>query len=246
MNPMGIRSFVRVRKKGEKMAIQFVSVKCPNCGADLSIEDSREFAFCSFCGRKILLHNENEHIYRNIDEARIREAENERILRLKELELEEREKRRERKATIVAYGVALAFVAIGALICIFEPLGGMCGIIIGAYIAIFAYCKNDSAKGNKRRQTRYDDVAITAPMIGCKRKNYNTAAMVFRNAGFTNINLVPLRDLTFFNQRKNGQVETITIDGEEEFDEGDVFPKNANILITYHSKQLKGAIYGFL
>lgn len=72
------------------MAIQFVSVRCPDCGAELSIENGREQAFCSYCGAKVLVHNDNEHIYRNIDEARIKEAENERILRLRELELEEK------------------------------------------------------------------------------------------------------------------------------------------------------------
>lgn len=100
------------------MAIQFVSVRCPDCGAELSIENGREQAFCSYCGAKVLVHNDNEHIYRNIDEARIKEAENERILRLRELELEEKENSRSRKSLFIAYGVALGFVLIGALICI--------------------------------------------------------------------------------------------------------------------------------
>ena len=30
-------------------------VKCPNCGASMEIEESREFAFCSFCGTKIIV-----------------------------------------------------------------------------------------------------------------------------------------------------------------------------------------------
>lgn len=39
-----------------------------------------------------------------------------------------------------------------------------------------------------------------------------------------------------FNQKKNGQVESVTINGSDEFEEGDVFPKVSNVLITYHSK----------
>lgn len=93
------------------MAIQFVSVRCPDCGAELSIENGREQAFCSYCGAKVLVHNDNEHIYRNIDEARIKEAENERILRLRELELEEKENSRSRKIALYSlwrgFGICL-------------------------------------------------------------------------------------------------------------------------------------------
>ena len=218
------------------MAIQFISVKCPDCGAELSIDNSREFAFCSYCGAKVMVHNDNEHIYRNIDEARIKEAETERILRLRELELEEKENNRGRKAKLLAYGVALAFVLGGAIICIFAPLGGIWGILIGAYIAMFTYIKSDDKKKKKSKYVSPNDATITAQMLNCSGKNYNSVAMIFRSAGFTNVNSLPLGDLGFFNQSKNGQVETITINGNEEFEEGDVFPKNVNILITYHSK----------
>ena len=33
----------------------FIQLKCPNCGANLNIENNREIAFCEFCGCKILL-----------------------------------------------------------------------------------------------------------------------------------------------------------------------------------------------
>ncbi len=32
----------------------FVALKCPSCGADIEIDDSREFGFCSYCGTKIM------------------------------------------------------------------------------------------------------------------------------------------------------------------------------------------------
>lgn len=31
-----------------------VSVKCPNCGADIELDDSREFGFCNYCGTKVM------------------------------------------------------------------------------------------------------------------------------------------------------------------------------------------------
>lgn len=32
----------------------FISVKCPDCGADIQLDDSREFGFCNYCGAKVV------------------------------------------------------------------------------------------------------------------------------------------------------------------------------------------------
>lgn len=32
-----------------------LQLKCPNCGADIALDDTREFGFCSYCGTKVLL-----------------------------------------------------------------------------------------------------------------------------------------------------------------------------------------------
>ena len=218
------------------MAIQFISVKCPECGADLSIESGREFAFCSYCGTKVMVSNDNEHIYRTIDEAGIKQAETEREIRLRELELEERENSHGRRSQFIAYGIALAFVLVGALICIASPLGGMWGIIIGAYIALFTFIKSDDKKKKSRKYVSPNDVSISEAMLNCEDKNFNSAVMLFKGAGFSNVTAVPLNDLNVFNMKKNGQVESVTINGMDEFEENDVFPKNSNVLIMYHSK----------
>ena len=55
-----------------------------------------------------------------------------------------------------------------------------------------------------------------------------------RSAGFTNVQAIPLKDLTILKTMKNGRVDRVTINGEF-FESGDVFNKDANVLITYHS-----------
>lgn len=70
--------------------------KCPNCNAQLSFDDSREFAFCQYCGAKIML-DDYRATYRVVDEARIHETETNRVIRLKELEIEEKKREREHK-----------------------------------------------------------------------------------------------------------------------------------------------------
>lgn len=78
------------------------TVKCPSCGAELTIKDNnRNFMFCEYCGTKVdLVDMRVEH--RIIDEARVIEAETDRQVKLKHLEMEteeyEREKRKREKA----------------------------------------------------------------------------------------------------------------------------------------------------
>ena len=216
------------------MAIQFVSVKCPQCGADLSIESDRQQAFCTYCGTKVIVHNENEHIYRNIDEARIKESETERLIRLKELELEEKENAKGRRTTMIAYGIALFFLGAGFLSMALNLTVGMMGIAIGFYIAMFTYFKSDDKKKKARRIHAPDEVQITDAMSGFDEQDFNSVVVLFQSAGFTNVNAVPLKDLTILNPLKNGKVDRVTINGDF-FERGDVFKRDAKVVIMYHS-----------
>ena len=93
------------------MATKIISVECPNCGAILKIEDNRRQAFCSYCGIKLPIYNDNEYIYRHIDEAEIKNAETELIVRMKQMELMEKRLDYERKArtrkTLICLGMGL-------------------------------------------------------------------------------------------------------------------------------------------
>ncbi|MBR7005913.1 MAG: hypothetical protein IKH98_03260 [Candidatus Methanomethylophilaceae archaeon] len=39
-----------------------ISLKCPNCSGDIDLEDSREFGFCMYCGSKVLITKDVNHI----------------------------------------------------------------------------------------------------------------------------------------------------------------------------------------
>lgn len=219
------------------MTVATKIIQCPACGANLSVEEGREKIFCTYCGSQVTVTNENEHIFRHIDEAKIKQAETDQVIRLKEMELEEKENRKKRKSRAIAYGIALGFVLIGALICIWAPLVGMWGVIIGGWIALYTAVSNDDS--HKKRQKRYanpDEVCISELMTDYYEKNYNVVVQLFQAAGFSNVNAVPLNDLNSRTARKNGQVEDVSINGNEDFEEGDIFPKDSTVLITYHSK----------
>ena len=102
------------------MSYSFKVIKCPECGASLNVEEDRKQIFCSYCGTKILITNENEFVYRRIDEAEVKRAETERLIRLKQLELEEqaiedakRVKRIKTKITIIVGLVGFLMMLIG-------------------------------------------------------------------------------------------------------------------------------------
>lgn len=66
---------------------------------------------------------------------------------------------------------------------------------------------------------------------------YNSVKSDFENAGFKNIELQKQKDLGFFDRKKDGNVISVSINGDSSFTEGDWFPEDAKIKITYHARK---------
>ena len=56
------------------MAVTMVPLVCPNCGGTSDVDESREFAFCSYCGAKIMLRDDNHYRLTYTDEAQVKRA----------------------------------------------------------------------------------------------------------------------------------------------------------------------------
>lgn len=106
------------------MSIKANVVKCPQCGADLPVEEGKKQFFCSYCGTKVIITNENEHIYHHVNETGVKFAEAVQKIGLKKVELAEKkfeanEKRLEanekKKAFKIKLSIALAIVALISL-----------------------------------------------------------------------------------------------------------------------------------
>lgn len=113
------------------MAVKLTSVKCPECGANLPIEEGRERLFCSYCGTPVIVTNENEKIVRHIDEAKIKRAETDRVIKYGQLELEKKRIERElddacfmRKLQSLLVKIWIALVLIIFCICLWFMLRG--------------------------------------------------------------------------------------------------------------------------
>ena len=97
--------------------MKMISLKCPECGADIDIEEGHKQCFCKYCGTKILIDDGNStYTYRKVDEARIKEAEVDKAIRLKELEIEQEknlqlEKTKELKTKITILLCTIAVIS---------------------------------------------------------------------------------------------------------------------------------------
>lgn len=97
------------------MPLKINVINCPSCGAAIPIQEGTAQITCSYCGSKFAITNENEFVYRHVDEARVRQAEIERMIRLKELEMEEKKRQIGNYKIIAVSGVILLLALIAGI-----------------------------------------------------------------------------------------------------------------------------------
>ena len=220
------------------MAISLISVKCPDCGATLNIEEGRTQVFCSYCGANVLVRNENEHVFRHIDEAGIARAEVDREVQLKQLEMAQEKQQEARRNRSVRIGLGVLAAALGIVMMV---AGGLLGggaedalfpvgflVLIGAsFLLFFPFGDDDDVPGDKAK--------VPDSIEGYERKHYRAIEVMFKAAGFTNVTSVPLQDLTVGLFVRPGMVESITVNGHQVYAGGRKFPKDAPVVISFHS-----------
>ena len=103
--------------------VKMIALKCPECGAKLQIEEGRKQCFCQYCGHKILLDDGSINVnvtrtYHKVDEARLKEAEVDKLIRLKELEIKQKELDRKAKGTIAKVFMTIIAIVVACIACI--------------------------------------------------------------------------------------------------------------------------------
>lgn len=232
--------------KGEKI-VKVLLVKCPECGATLHIEEDRARAFCTYCGAKVLLENENEHVYRHIDDAKIIQAETAHLVKLRQMEMAEKQQIANQKILKLKIIISLILATIGILMLVFGYIAGSStgdpdsAYYMIAFIGFFplmgvAYIWLMSAVDFKKKEDIVvDDGRIRLPssVDDFETKSYVAMEAILKGAGFTNVRCIPLNDLSIGFFTKPGMVESITINGEEATS-GRYYPDDS-IVISYHS-----------
>ena len=238
------------------MAVKYVTVKCPECGANLPIEKGRQAIFCSYCGSQIMLVDENEYKYKyevthhHVDEAEIMRAEAE-LLRVKAesekvaayAKLKEKQAREDAKRAtlnrdirITAYFIALIFAVISVVRMSSgeNSLDAVTGVAIAVVIVIITLSSADAErKRNKEIQMLRDGkIKLTGDAINWEDENVGRVRSKFESLGFQNIKTVNLKDLTFGILKKAGNVEYVSINGEKPCEGW--YNIDSKIVIKYH------------
>lgn len=214
------------------MAIKITSIKCPDCGASLSVEEGREKLFCSYCGSKIIVTNENEYIYRHIDEAKIKEAEVNKAVELKKLEILEKKRVSAEKFKKIKIIISILMGIVGiSLFIASEEIGSLAGLfVLEGIMMIWIFSdkeKDDVDFGNM--------IKVPAGISEYSKKSYTWIEEMFKVAGFTNVKCVPLCDLRAGLLKRPDTVESIIINGDEITSGGKKFASDSAVVIYYHS-----------
>lgn len=223
------------------MAVNFTSVKCPECEASLPIEEGRTQIFCSYCGTNVLVTRDNERIYRHIDEAGIKQAEAEQVVRMRELDLEEKNISNKR-TLIIIWTVIVVLMLITSISMLLSWRYDETGawllfltfvLIIGGAILFFGVLP---AKERNRIMLQEGGIRFPKGLEPISEQNYVVVRRALESAGFSNISCINLHDLTFGIFQKPGKIDTITVDGKPYTPSRKIYTPNVPITITYHGK----------
>lgn len=91
--------------------MEFVQMKCPNCNANLEVENGLDSFYCKYCGTKIMLSGQSSAAYVTKTASQIVN----RLLDQREAAREEKRRREEqnnKEATKVLIGMAVFIVVI--------------------------------------------------------------------------------------------------------------------------------------
>lgn len=81
-----------------------------------------------------------------------------------------------------------------------------------------------------------DEVAMTKSASSFTYENYKDVQEELSKLGFTNISTEVLYDIEI-GFTEEGEVESVSIGGNKEFDKGDIFKKDSAVVITYHMRK---------
>lgn len=80
------------------------------------------------------------------------------------------------------------------------------------------------------------EAAVSSSASDFKYDNFQSVQKELEDAGFTNIATDILYDIVW-GWTEEGEVDSVSIDGRTDFEEGEVFKQDASIIITYHMKE---------
>ena len=81
-----------------------------------------------------------------------------------------------------------------------------------------------------------DEIKMPCSISDYKGENYEEVIKELENLGFYDIETSAKKDLITGWITKDGSVDKISIDGDNNFEEGDIFPEDAEVVVTQTEK----------
>lgn len=89
--------------------------------------------------------------------------------------------------------------------------------------------------GSSKENNNPDLIKPPASSSSLKKENYKDVVTKFEKSGFTNIEVQKLEDLITGWITKDGSVESVSIDGDTNYDSSKRYSRDSKILIVYHT-----------
>lgn len=95
--------------------------------------------------------------------------------------------------------------------------------------------QNDNLDKNINKSLNLDEIEIQNDKNEYKDKNYKDVINKLKELGFTNIIEKQVYDKNS-EIANDGKVDSVIINGQEQYKKGDIFNKNTEVIVTYHLK----------
>lgn len=217
--------------------VNLISCKCPECKAELSIEEGREMAFCTYCGAKVIIRNDNFVVHKNINEAEIKRAENDYAIRMRQMDREDRERNIKKVIILVWIGIIILLILLSVIGALIDNESLEMCIAYALFIGVFGIVGDVFHFQHHKDEKVYQagKVKITSSICNYEGKDYHAIESELKALGFTNIKVIPLNDLTTGIFKKPNQMDSLTIDGDDNLSDEEWYMPDIPIIITYHS-----------
>lgn len=208
------------------MSTTFVPAICTQCSGEMTVDPSLEKAYCQYCGTTFLVENainsynvqqaniehiETVNIHHNHNQQGFLDSifsfvEKQQVRKDEKKRLEEEKKKRDDKVSLI-------------MLLILMP------ILILSFVFLGANDEELNHEGDARTPGESSDF---------KGEDYRDVVSEFEENGFTNIETEKLDDLITGWVTKDGEVESVSVDGDVEYSTG-WYPEDVEVVITYHT-----------
>jgi len=192
--------------------MNLIKLSCQNCNGQIDVDVDNMMAYCPYCGQKLMFDLDQMDLVLAEKEKTKREQERTKQLQIKQ-EYKEKKDIRDNKSDFRFLIGYLVFT-----------------------IAFVWFCFYMAGKEDRDHKAK-NEIQVSVSSDDLEGKQYEDVVLMLEAAGFSDISLIKDEDLIFGIFNDDGEVASVSINGDDDFEAEDWFPQNATIKITYHTYQ---------